>query len=76
MSLEDRTAAKLKGMNCLIKFLDGEEVCTHIADLDDDDFEAECLYEIEKFLNDKECIVCSIGGIALSKAHVKYIRRL
>jgi hypothetical protein len=76
MSLEDGTAARLKGMNCLIKFLDGEEVYTHVGDLDDDDYESSWLCDIERFLNDDEFKTCEIAGIALSKVHVKYIRKL
>ena len=52
MTDEDRTAAKLKGFNCLIKFKDGEELLVKVDSLNGTEEEAsEWLMDIEKFIN-------------------------
>lgn len=74
MTDEDRTAAKLKGFNCLIKFKDGEELFITVEDLDYDDPE-NWFSRAEDFLNGREEIF-PLPSIALSRDTVKYIKQI
>jgi hypothetical protein len=79
MTDEDRTAARLKGENCLIKFKDGEELLIHVADLDhDDDTCSEWFMDMEKFINGVTDAVeyCPLPGFAMTSGSIKYVRKI
>ena len=75
---QDRSAAKLKGHNCIVKFKDGEELYLTIEELDGDaDLQSEWLVEAERFINnDRDIEWFQCPGIALSRDSVKYIKTL
>ncbi len=75
MTDEDRTAARLKGFNVVIKFVDGEELFVDIPFLDTDDEKEEWITQIERFLNVTNSPTgTDIPGIAINRQIVKYIR--
>ena len=78
MTDEDRTAAKLRGLNCLIKFKDGEELLIKVDSLNGTEEEAsEWLMDIEKFINGSDSVeYCPIPGIAMTRDTIKYARQL
>lgn len=75
MTDEDRTAAKLRGKNCLIKFKDGEELMFYAGELDgDEDDKMFWLQDVEKYLNGSSDIeYFPAAGIALSRDSIKYV---
>jgi len=77
MNSEDRVAAKLKGLNCLIKFNDGEELLLKIADLNNDDLSVEWLMDMEKFINGSDDVdYCPIPGCAILRGSIKYVMQI
>lgn len=78
MTDEDRTAAKLRGFNCLVKFRDGEELLLKIDSLDASDEEAASwLMDIENYINGRDLIdYCPIPGLAVAHNTIKYARQL
>lgn len=77
MTEEDFTAAKLKGYNVCVKFIDGETLFFKVSDIKDNWFS-----RVERFINASEDIgpdydeCCPIGDIAFNRAHIKYIKQL
>lgn len=78
MTDEDRTAAKLRGFNCLVKFKDGEELLIKVDSLDGDHDEAnEWFMDIENFINGSDSIeYCPIPGLAVARDTIKYAKQL
>jgi hypothetical protein len=79
MTDEDRTAAKLKGYNCLIKFKDGEEIYLDVDNLSDDsDDNTEWFETVEKFINNglSENTYLPLAGISIAADTVKYVRKI
>jgi len=75
---EDRTAAKLKGHNCLIKFIDGEELTFKVEELDSrDPIDAEFWFkDVEKFINgcDEGTVeYFPLVDLAVRKDMIKYV---
>lgn len=77
MDTEDQVVEKLKGRNCLIKFMDGEELYVYIDQLEDEEDAIEMLQDIERFLNDTNIDYHSpLPGIAVNRQSVKYVRKI
>jgi hypothetical protein len=79
MTDEDRTANKLKGHNCLIKFRDGEELTLHIPDLDNNGDDIQWFADAEQFINGCGRDVVEYfpaRGLAITQDSVKYIRKI
>lgn len=72
---EDYTAAKLKGHDAFIKFIDGEVLFITVGRFDDEDGSQDWFVDIENFLNGHEQNLC-IADIAISRSTIKYIKRL
>ena len=75
MTDEDRTASRLKGENCLIKFKDGEELRIHL-DYGDDENEFQWFSNMESFINDEEGSFCPLPGFAMTAGSIKYVRKI
>lgn len=77
MTDEDRTAAKLKGFNCFIKFKDGEELLLNVADLagpDEDDI-SNWFCDVEKFIRGSDDVeYFPAYGIAVDRTSIKYVK--
>jgi len=78
MTDEDMTAAKLKGLNCLIKFKDGEELLIHVKELDQDEYTvAEWFADMEKFINgDESSKYCPLAEFSMTRDSIKYVRKI
>ena len=76
MTDEDRTAQKLKGYNCFIKFTDGEELCLYIEDLDNEGFESEWFSDLEQFINGSTDGITRISGLAINRKFIKYVKKI
>lgn len=82
MTEEDKLAAKLRGMNCIIKFTDGEELPFFIKDLEISDSRSnECMASIEKFINgcqsdDSDGEYFPSTSIAIRHDTVKYVIKI
>lgn len=76
MTEEDRTASKLKGYNCLVKFKDGEELLLDIPEFIDQDATSEWFVEVEKFINGGEGTYFPVAGIAISHGAIKYVIKI
>lgn len=76
-SEDDRTAAKLKGFNCYIKFIDGEVVYLNVSEMNDDEKSVQWLGDMEDRLNEREFkSYFPTKTIAINRAHVKYVRKI
>lgn len=78
MTDEDKTAAKLKGYACLLKFKDGEELLLKVPDVLDGNEEESSVWfeEAENFINNTEPELYKyfpLHGIAVSRESIKYI---
>ena len=76
---QDRTAARLAGKNCLIKFKDGEELLLRIEEIEskDEDDVTQWFTDTEDYLNSKGTdSAFPVGTIALSRDTVKYIIKI
>jgi hypothetical protein len=77
MTDEDHTAARLKGFNVLVKFIDGEELLVTVPFLDTDDDVMEWMTNVDQFLNgSKEFTHMDIPRIAANRQLIKYIKLL
>lgn len=78
MTTEDLLAEKLKGNNCLIKFIDGEELFIRVeAIARSEESSAEWFSETEIFLNGTPPeSIFSEPDIALSRNLIKYIIKI
>lgn len=77
MNSEDQLKARLEGKNCLIKFVDGEELYVYLENFVDDEDACSILADTELFLSSKDVIDASpIPLVALNRSHVKYIRKI
>ena len=79
MTDEDRTAARLKGYNCLIKFKDGEELYIEVDGLlEDNEDNTQLFIDIERFLNAtlSEDTYFPLANIAIAANTVKYVRKI
>lgn len=81
MTEEDKLAAKLRGMNCIIKFTDGEELPFFIKDLEISDSRSnECMAAIEKFINgnlaDPDTEYFPSTSIAIRHDKIKYVIKI
>lgn len=75
MSEEDKTVAKLKGYNCIIKFTDGEELYLTINDLEYE--EAGWFVDTDRFINSTDDNgVSRIPGLAVNRKCIKYIKKI
>jgi hypothetical protein len=74
MTDEDRTAAKLRGFNCLIKFKDGEELLLKVAALDEEDT-SDWFVDAERYLNSQDDVF-PVYGISLARDTIKYIKEI
>jgi hypothetical protein len=71
MNTEDRTAAKLKGNNIVVKFFDGEELFLTAEDIDQD---SEYWFdEISEFLNGAASSF-PIANVSIARSSIKYVR--
>lgn len=69
---EDRTAYRLKGYNCLIKFIDGEELLLKVDGSEDEI--TDWFEDANRFLNgDIEGI---LSNLAINRTTVKYIKTI
>lgn len=76
METEDRVVEKLKGKNCLIKFIDGEELFIFVDELNGHD-PGSWLSDVEEFLSIQgNTQVSPVPGVALNRAQVKYIKKI
>ena len=78
MTDEDKTAAKLKGYACLLKFKDGEEMLLKVHDVLDGNEEesSEWFEEAENFINNTEQGIhryFPLHGVAISRESIKYV---
>lgn len=77
MTDEDRTAARLKGHNCLIKFKDGEELLLYIDELEYEDTSYEWFLQMDKFLNSPPTgDYIPIAELSIAKDSIKYVRKI
>lgn len=72
MNDEDRVAAKLKGFNILVKFVDGEEMLLKVSFVNDPD-KAEWFEDVEKFLNGNKDQSFPLSGVAFRRETIKYV---
>ena len=71
---EDKTAAKLRGYNCIIKFKDGEELLIKIPELNNENEVAGWFSDAEEFINNPTANeFFQMPNIALKSDTVKYI---
>jgi hypothetical protein len=77
MTDEDRTASKLKGYNCLIKFKDGEELLVKVSEFEgtDDDI-SEWFSDVERFINGEKDTFFPLSGFAVEHGCIKYVKKL
>lgn len=76
MTDEDCIAAKLKGYNVLVKFIDGEELFLNIKEVGESpDVEHEWFEDTERFINNIDEYFPA-ARIALTRTTVKYVRAL
>lgn len=81
MTDEDLVAAKLKGYACLIKFKDGEELLIKAPEVltGNSDEASQWFMDAEKFINgctDDVVEYFPVGGFAMSKDSIKYIKQI
>lgn len=77
MTEEDRTAARLKGYNCLIKFKDGEELLLSIDDIDDEELSYEWFLQMDRFINSPPTgDYIPIAELSIAKDTIKYVKKL
>jgi hypothetical protein len=80
MTDEDRTAAKLRGYSCIVKFRDGEELLLKVDEVDKGgDTSVDWFMEAERFINRKDDNPFEFfptAEIALAHNSVKYIIKL
>ena len=77
MTDEDRTAARLKGLNCLIKFIDGEELLIHVPDIDEsDDAAHEWFQSLEEFMYTDKVTYFPVANITCAPDTIKYVRKI
>jgi hypothetical protein len=76
--IEDQTAAKLRGCNCMLKFKDGEVLYLKIDALDSDREDSdEWLSEAEDFINNTgHGSNFQSSKIAVCREEIKYIIRI
>ncbi len=77
-NIEDYTAAKLKGHNCVIKFLDGEILflrVNEIANGPEGDDSLEWFADVENFLNGTNQNF-PLAGISIARTSVKYVKHI
>jgi hypothetical protein len=73
---EDKVAARLKGVNCLIKFLDGEELLINVEDIEaGEDASLEWFVDVEKFLNGEQEYFPH-QDLAIAHNTVKYVKKI
>lgn len=72
---QDRSAAKLKGHNCVVKFKDGEELYFTIDDFKDADSTMYWLQDVENLINGSSDKIewFPIPTIAVSTNSIKYV---
>lgn len=75
MTEEDRTSAKLKGYNCLVKFKDGEALLLKVPDLNNEEDTSCWFTDVEQFLNGTQDVFPA-GSIALVRDTIKYIKQI
>lgn len=77
MTDEDRTAARLKGYNCLIKFKDGEELLLKIDDIDDEDSSCEWFLSMDRFINSPPTgDYIPVAELSIAKDTIKYVQKI
>lgn len=81
MTGEDKTAAKLQGYNCLVKFRDGEELLLIIPHIDGGDEEetSDWFKTAEDFINGDNTETTEyfpLHSIAVSRDSIKYILKI
>lgn len=77
MDTEELVSEKLKGKNCLIKFIDGERLYIFVKQLEAGGDDGGWFADVERFLSISENTdVSPIPGVALNRAQVKYIRKI
>jgi hypothetical protein len=80
MTDEDKTAAKLKGYSCIVKFRDGEELLLKVDEIDKGGATSvDWFMEAERFINRRDDSTVEFfptADIALANNSVKYIIKL
>jgi len=69
---EDRTAAKLKGYNVMVKFRDGEELFLKV-DIKDDQ---EWFLDVESYINGAQDVAFPSRELAVRADTIKYVLKI